>query len=49
VEAAVVVTGERRLDHLLVSLDPDVEVVAPPEAQLRQREHAHSLLLSYEV
>jgi hypothetical protein len=49
VEAKVVVTGERRLDHLLVSLDPDIEVVAPPEAQLRQREHADSLLLSYGV
>ncbi len=44
VEARVVVTGERRLDNLLVSLDSDVEIVAPPNAQLRQREHAATLL-----
>ena len=28
-EVDVIVTGDRRLDHLLVTLDPDVEVVAP--------------------
>ena len=48
VEARVVVTGERRLDHLLVSLDSDVEIVAPRNAQLRQREHAATLLRAYE-
>jgi proteasome accessory factor C len=47
VEVDVVVTGERRLDHLLVTLEPDVEVVAPAEAQLRQREHAAALLAAY--
>jgi predicted DNA-binding transcriptional regulator YafY len=47
VEVDVVVTGERRLDHLLVTLDPDVEVVAPEDAQVRQREHAASLLAAY--
>jgi predicted DNA-binding transcriptional regulator YafY len=47
VEVDVVVTGERRLDHLLVTLDPDVEVVAPDDARLRQRDHAASLLAAY--
>ncbi len=47
VEVDVVVTGERRLDHLLVTLDPDVEVVAPESAQSRQREHAAALLGAY--
>ena len=32
-EVDVVVTGERRLDYVLVSLDPDVEIVAPPDAR----------------
>ena len=47
VEVEVVVTGERRLDHLLVTLDPDVEVVAPDDARDRQREHAVALLAAY--
>jgi len=47
VEIDVIVTGERRLDHLLVTLDPDVEVVAPESAQERQREHAAVLLEAY--
>jgi predicted DNA-binding transcriptional regulator YafY len=47
VEVDVIVTGERRLDHLLVTLDPDVEVVAPDDARARQREHAASLLAAY--
>ena len=47
VEVDVIVTGERRLDHLLVTLDPDVEVVAPESAQSRQREHAATLLGAY--
>jgi predicted DNA-binding transcriptional regulator YafY len=47
VEVDVVVTGERRLDHLLVILDPDVEVVAPDETRARQREHAAALLAAY--
>jgi predicted DNA-binding transcriptional regulator YafY len=47
VEVDVVVTGERRLDHLLVTLDPDVQVVAPEEARARQREHAAELLAAY--
>ncbi len=47
IEAIVVVSGERRLDHLLVSLDPDVEVVAPEDARARQRQHATELLTVY--
>jgi predicted DNA-binding transcriptional regulator YafY len=47
VEVDVVVTGERRLDHLLVTLDPDVQVVAPDEARARQRQHARELLTAY--
>jgi predicted DNA-binding transcriptional regulator YafY len=47
VEADVVVTGERRLDHLLVTLDRDVEVVAPASAAERRREHARELLAAY--
>lgn len=47
VEVDVIVTGERRLDHLLVTLDPDVEVIAPESARARQREHAVALLAAY--
>jgi hypothetical protein len=47
VEVDIVVVGDRRLDYLLVTLDPDVEVVAPPEAQTRRREHAATLLAAY--
>jgi hypothetical protein len=43
----VVVTGERRLDHLLVTLDPDVEVRGPASARERQREHGTALLAAY--
>jgi hypothetical protein len=43
-EAAVVVIGERRLEYLLVSLDPDVDVVAPPEYRELQRAHTARLL-----
>lgn len=47
VDVDVVVTGERRLDHLLVTLDPDVQVVAPDDARARQRDHAATLLAAY--
>jgi predicted DNA-binding transcriptional regulator YafY len=47
VEVDVVVTGERRLDHLLVTLDPDVDVIGPESARARQREHAAALLAAY--
>ena len=47
VEADVTVIGERRLEYLLVCLDPDVEVVAPPEYRELQRSHAARLLAAY--
>jgi predicted DNA-binding transcriptional regulator YafY len=47
VDVDVIVTGERRLDHLLVTLDPDVQVVAPEDARARQQEHAAALLAAY--
>jgi predicted DNA-binding transcriptional regulator YafY len=47
VDAEVVVMGERRLDHLLVTLDPDVEILAPLDARTRQREQAAALLHTY--
>ena len=47
VEADVTVIGERRLEYVLVCLDPDVEVVAPPEYQDLQRSHAARLLAEY--
>jgi hypothetical protein len=43
----VVVNCERRLDHLRVTLDPDVDVVGPESARVRQREHAAALLAAY--
>jgi predicted DNA-binding transcriptional regulator YafY len=47
VEADVTVAGERRLDHLLVSLPADAEVVAPKEYKERRRNYARSLLDLY--
>jgi proteasome accessory factor C len=47
VEVDVTVAGDRRLDYLLVSLDPDVEIVSPVAAQARQREVAARLLSAY--
>jgi predicted DNA-binding transcriptional regulator YafY len=47
VEVDVVVTGERRLDHLLVTLAPDVVVIGPEDARVRQRGHAAALLAAY--
>jgi hypothetical protein len=44
----VTVAGDRRLDYLLVTLDPDVEIVSPPEARARQRTVATDLLALYE-
>jgi predicted DNA-binding transcriptional regulator YafY len=46
VETDVVVIGERRLDYLLVCLDPTVDVVTPGDAA-RQRAHAARLLAWY--
>lgn len=47
IEADVTVIGERRLEYLLVCLDRDVDVVAPPEYQELQRSHAARLLAAY--
>jgi predicted DNA-binding transcriptional regulator YafY len=47
VEADVTVIGDRRLEYLLVCLDPDVDVVGPPEYQELQRSHAAQLLAAY--
>ena len=44
VEADVTVTGDRRLDWVLVCLDPSTEIVSPVEARERQRRHAAQLL-----
>jgi len=49
VELDVTVAGDRRLDYLLVTLDPDVEIVAPAEARDRQRTVATDLLALYET
>ena len=46
-ELDVTVAGDRRLDYLLVTLDPDVEIVSPPEARDRQRAVARELLANY--
>lgn len=48
VELDVTVAGDRRLDYLLLTLDPDVEIVSPVEARARQRELAEELLALYE-
>ncbi len=47
VEVDVVVTGERRLDHLLVVLGTECEVIGPPEAAARRRAHAAELIALY--
>ena len=47
VELDVTVAGDRRLDYLLVTLDPDVEIVSPPEARDRRRAVARELLAQY--
>lgn len=47
VELDVTVMGDRRLEHLLVSLPAEAEVVAPTEYADLRREHARRLLASY--
>jgi len=44
VEIDVTVTGDRRLDHLLVCLPPDTEIIEPPEYAERRRADAALLL-----
>jgi hypothetical protein len=41
------VLGDHRLDHLLVCLEPDDEVVAPAEYAERRRARAAELLAAY--
>ncbi|HXY95054.1 MAG TPA: WYL domain-containing protein [Acidimicrobiia bacterium] len=48
VEADVTVIGDRRLEYLLVCLDPDVEVAAPATARELQHTHAAGLLDAYD-
>jgi predicted DNA-binding transcriptional regulator YafY len=47
VEADVTVIGDRRLEYLLVVIDPAVEVVAPSEYAELQHAHAARLLAAY--
>jgi hypothetical protein len=47
VELDITVHGERRLEHMLVSLPSDAEVLAPPEYAALRREHAARLLAAY--
>jgi hypothetical protein len=49
VEADVTVAGERRLEHLLVCLPPDAEVLDPPEYADLRRSHARRLLAAYDA
>ena len=44
VRAEIEIAGDRHLDHLLVSLGPDGEVVEPPEYQDRRVAYAEKLL-----
>jgi hypothetical protein len=47
VDADVVVTGERRLEYLLLCLDPDVVVIGPAEYGALQRAAAQRVLAAY--
>jgi len=47
IELDVTVAGDRRLDHLLVSLPTGAEVVSPEEYKVRRRNHARELLARY--
>ena len=47
VDADVVVTGERRLEYLLLCLDSDVEIIGADECAALQREVAARLLAAY--
>lgn len=47
IETRVAVSGDRRLDSLLVCLHPAVEIVDPPDCGARQRAHAAQLLADY--
>lgn len=47
VEADVIVIGAVRFDTALLVLGPDVEIISPPEAVARRREHAAEILARY--
>ncbi|MFM8304262.1 MAG: helix-turn-helix transcriptional regulator [Actinomycetota bacterium] len=47
VELDVTVHGDRRVEHLLVCLPADAEVLTPPDAAERRRAHADRLLAAY--
>jgi predicted DNA-binding transcriptional regulator YafY len=47
VELDVTVSGDRRLDHLLVCLDADAEIVGSDDLVRRRRDHAAHLLSLY--
>jgi predicted DNA-binding transcriptional regulator YafY len=47
VELDVTVHGDRRLEHMLVSLPSDAEVLSPPQYAALRREHAATLLAAY--
>ena len=47
-EVTITVHGDTRLDHLLVSLPPDAEVLNAPELAERRRAHARHLLADYD-
>lgn len=47
VELDITVLGDHRLDHLLVCLSPEDEVVAPAEYDTRRRARAAELLTAY--
>lgn len=46
-EVTITVNGDPRLEHLLVSLPPDAEVLEPAEFAERRRAHAARLLADY--
>ena len=47
VEAEIVVIGPRRLEHVLLALGPEAEVVWPEEYTVLRRELAGELLARY--
>ncbi len=49
IDADVVVTGKRRLEYLLLCLDPDVEIVDPADCAALQRSAAQRLLAAYDA
>jgi predicted DNA-binding transcriptional regulator YafY len=49
IRAVIAVAGDRQLDHLLVALGPDGEVLDPPEYAKRRRDEARRLLAHVEA